>query len=69
MDSLKISLPAARVNAEMTQEEVAERMHVSKNTVINWEKGRVDMSFATLQTLADIYGLPIDCISLPIKST
>ena len=36
-DKLQISLAAARVNAGMTQEDVAKRMHVSKNTVINWE--------------------------------
>ena len=42
MEFPKISLAAARVNAEMTQEEVAEIMHVSKNTIINWEKGRVN---------------------------
>ena len=40
MNKLKISLAAARVNAEMTQEDVAKEMHVSKNTVVNWEKDR-----------------------------
>ena len=33
LNKLKISLAAARVNAEMTQEDVAKEMHVSKNTV------------------------------------
>ena len=69
MEFPKISLAAARVNAEMTQEEVAEIMHVSKNTIINWEKGRVEGSFAILNTLASIYNYPIDFISLPKKST
>lgn len=35
----KISLAAARVNAGLTQDEVAKRMHVSKTTILNWEKG------------------------------
>lgn len=69
MEFPKISLAAARVNAGMTQEEVAEIMHVSKNTIINWEKGRVEVSFAILNTLASIYNYPIDFISLPKKST
>ena len=69
MEFPKISLAAARVNAEMTQEEVAEIMHVSKNTIINWEKGRVEVSVAILNTLASIYNYPIDFISLPKKST
>ena len=35
----QISLASARVNAEMTQEEVAKYMHVGKQTVVSWEKG------------------------------
>lgn len=36
-EGLKIRMAAARVNAEMTQEEVAKRMGVTKRTIINWE--------------------------------
>jgi len=68
-DKLQISLAAARVNAGMTQEDVAARMHVSKNTVINWEKGKVSPAFATLQALSALYRIPIDNIFLPVKST
>lgn len=68
-DKLQISLAAARVNAGMTQEDVAARMHVSKNTVINWEKRKVSPAFATLQALSALYRIPIDNIFLPVKST
>ena len=68
-DKLQITLAAARVNAGMTQEDVAVRMHVSKNTVINWEKGKVSPAFATLQALSAFYRIPIDNIFLPVKST
>ena len=34
---IQISLAAARVNACMTQDSVAKAMHVSKQTVVNWE--------------------------------
>ena len=43
MNDFKITLAAARVNAGMTQEEVAKEMHVSKNTIVNWENGKVEM--------------------------
>lgn len=33
----QISLASARVNAEMTQEEVAKHMHVGKQTIVSWE--------------------------------
>lgn len=68
-DKLQITLAAARVNAGMTQEDVAARMHVSKKTVINWEKGKVSPAFATLQVLSALYKIPIDNIFLPVKST
>lgn len=69
MEKLQISLAAARVNAGMTQEDVAREMHVSKNTVLNWEKGKVLPNFATLQTLSVLYKIPVNNIFLPGEST
>lgn len=66
---IQISLAAARVNAKLTQEEVANRMKIGKRTIINWEKGVVMPSFADLCMLSDIYGIPVDNIFLPQKST
>lgn len=66
---LQISLAAARVNAEMTQEQVAEKMNVSKQTIINWEKGRVVPGVPEITMLSEIYGMPQDYIFLPCYST
>lgn len=66
---LKISLAAARVNANMTQADVAKALKVSNKSVINWEKGEVNPSYVTLRCLSDLYGIPIECFSLPEKST
>lgn len=68
-EKLQISLAAARVNAKMTQEEVALKMRVGKRTIINWEKGATTPSFADIDMLSDIYGIPVDNIFLPKKST
>lgn len=68
-DTIKISLAAARVNAKMTQEDVATRMKIGKRTVINWEKGIVMPSFADVKMLSEIYGIPVDNIFLEKKST
>lgn len=38
MDKFQISLAAARVNAGLTQEEVAKAMKVGKQTIVSWEK-------------------------------
>lgn len=69
MQNVKISLAAARVNAKLTQEDVAKSLRVSKKTVINWEKGAVTPSFAILDTLSRLYNMPLDYIFLPTKST
>ena len=68
MAEIQISLAAARVNAGMTQEEVAKRMHISKQTICNWEKGKAEPSITQARELSEMYGLGLDYIFLPIKS-
>lgn len=53
----------------MTLDEVAKKMHISNKTLINWEKGYVNPSWASLNTLAELYNMPLKYISLPTKST
>lgn len=60
----QISLAAARVNAGMTQDDVAKAMKVSKNTIINWEKGKVSPSFTNIRMLSQLYRIPVDYIFL-----
>jgi len=69
MEEIKISLAAARVNAGMTQAKVAELMKVSNKTIVNWETGLAEPSYATIKALSDLYGIPMDNIFLPEKLT
>lgn len=69
MEKLQISLAAARVNANMTQEDVAKEMRVSKNTIVNWEKGKTSLSISDLEMLSRLYKIPKDNIFLPQKLT
>lgn len=62
---LKISLAAARVNAGLTQDDVARLMKLSKQTIVNWEKGRVIPKSAQLRVYCDIVGIDEDNIFLP----
>lgn len=39
MDIPKFKLKAARVNKEMTQEDVAKALNRNKQTIVNWENG------------------------------
>lgn len=65
----KISLASARVNANMTQADAAKAMHVSKTTIVNWEKGKIVPGIPELAMLCEIYKIPVDYIFLPEKST
>lgn len=69
MEKLQISLAAARVNAKMTQEDVAKEMHVSKQTIVNWEKGKTVPGIPEIEKLSRIYKMPQDNIFLPYYST
>ena len=69
LETLQISLAAARVNAGMTQEEVAKEMHVSKATIVNWEKGRIIPGIPEMEMLSRIYKIPQNNIFLPCYST
>ena len=65
---LQISLAAARVNAGMTQEDVAKALKVSKNTIVNWEKGETEPKTSRIRELSELYNMPVDNIFLPNKS-
>lgn len=62
VERFKISLAAARVNAKMTQEDVAKIMHVSKATIVNWERGKIIPKPAEVKMLSDLYKMPQDYI-------
>lgn len=61
----KVSMAAARVNAKLTQSEVAEKMQVSKQTIVNWENGKVIPGPAQFSMFCDICNAPKDAIFLP----
>lgn len=65
MINLQISLAAARVNARLTQKQVAQKMHISKQTLVNWEKGVTYPKPAYFEMLCRIYGLERENIFLP----
>ena len=66
---LQITLTAARVNAGMTLDEVALKLHKSKATIIAWEKGKTPMDIYNFKELCTLYNIPMECIILPKNST
>jgi len=64
----KISLAAARVNAGLTQSDVAQILKVGKQTIVSWEKGKSEPKMSQSRQLSELYNMPLDNIFLPEKS-
>ena len=61
----KIKLKAARVNAGLTQTEVAQKLNRNKQTIVNWEKGFTQIKVNDLLALSELYGIPIEYLEIP----
>ena len=66
---VKISIKAARVNAGLSQKEVADRLGVSNKTIGNWENGITYPPADKIQEICELYGLSYDNLNfLPSDS-
>jgi len=62
---MQLSLKALRVNAGLTQQDVADRLGVSRQTVLNWEKESWKPDEVVIYALAYLYKTSIDNIRIP----
>ena len=53
-------LKDARANAGLTQEQVAEKIMVSRQTISNWENGKSLPDIISIMNLSDLYQISID---------
>ena len=63
----KFRLNAARVNAGMTQTDVAKTLNRNKQTIVNWENGATEIKVRDLLRLSELYGIPIEYLEVPEK--
>lgn len=63
---MKLTLKAARVNKGLTQMDVANKLHINKGTLVNYEKYRTIPDIETAKVMAALYGVSVnDLIFLP----
>lgn len=60
-----ISIKAARVESGYTQESLAEKLGVSKRTVINWENGESEIKPYVVYSLAYVFQMSDDFLRVP----
>lgn len=63
---IQISLKAARVNADLEQEEAAAKLGVTAKTLSNYERGITAIPGYLLKKASKIYKIPEEMIRLPI---
>lgn len=59
MDDFCLRLAEARKVQGMTQEQLAQQLHVSRQTVSHWENGRALPDVVMLQQLEEVLGMPL----------
>ena len=60
--STKISLKAARVNANLTLINAAKQLGIEKDTLIKWEKNPDRVQPRYQKIISEVYSMPIDNI-------
>lgn len=58
----KITLKAARVNANLTQAEAAAKLGVAVSTLKNWEAGKTFPNKPKIDRLCEVYGISFDVL-------
>lgn len=61
---MQISLKAARVNCNLTQQEAANALGINKETLGNWERGKTFPTALMFTKLCELYKLSPDEIFL-----
>lgn len=61
-------LKVMRTRKGLTQEEVAEKVGVSRQAVAKWEKGETMPDVESCICMADLYGVPLDVLARGLKA-
>ena len=57
---IKDKLKEKRLKAELTQKELADILHVSRQTISSWEVGRTYPDLDILVSMSELYNTPLD---------
>lgn len=58
----KVTLAAARINANLTQAQAAKALGVGLSTLKNWEQGKTYPNQPAIEKICELYGMPYDYI-------
>lgn len=62
MSTIGKNISKIRKEHEMTQDQVAEKLHVTRQAVSNWENGKTQPDVETLGQLAECFEVPVETL-------
>ena len=65
---MPITLKAARVNAELTQDDAAQRLGITRVTLAKYEKYKTSPSINMAKKIAQLYNLPEEDIIFSLSN-
>lgn len=65
---IRISLAAARVNADLTQKEAAKKLKINVSTLQNYETGKTCPNWDMIHRMESLYGIPMDYLNFQKNS-
>lgn len=60
MNNIGKTIKKVRAEKGMTQEQLAEQLHVTRQAVSNWEQGKTQPDIETLSAMAEAFELPVE---------
>lgn len=57
---MALRIEAARVNKQLTQEQAAKLIGISKDSLCNYERGKSSPNVKVAQKMAQVYGVKLD---------
>lgn len=60
MSNIGKNIKRFRAEKGMTQEQLAERLHVTRQAVSNWEQGKTQPDLETLSAMAEVLEVPVE---------
>ncbi|SRR6266540_153439 len=58
---------AARLRAELSQDELAERLHMPRSSIARWEAGAVEPGFSTARRVLQACGFDLSMTLIPYE--
>ena len=60
MSNIGKTIKKIRAERGMTQEQLAERLHVTRQAVSNWEQGKTQPDVETLSSMAEVFEVSVE---------